>query len=131
MVKLICVGKVKEPFVKDGLKEYSKRLRRFEVIEVKDSNKEKEAEEILKKIKSEKVYLLDETGKEYTSKEFSNLIKENVTFVIGGPDGLSEKLKYPKISLSKMTFTHEMARLFFVEQLYRANTILEGKKYHR
>lgn len=129
MIKLICVGKTKESFVKEGVSEFAKRIDRFEIIEVKDSNPKKEAEEIVSKIKNEKVFLLDEKGKEYTSEEFSSLVKKemidkNLVFVIGGPSGFSEELKnkYPKIALSKMTFTHELARLFFVEQLYRALT---------
>jgi len=133
MTKLICVGKVKEPYIKEGINEYAKRLNRFEIIEIKDSNPEKESKEIISEIKNEKVYLLDEKGKELDSHEFSELIKkgDKLAFVIGGPDGFDENLKkkYPSIALSKMTFTHEMARLFFVEQLYRAST--KNKNYHK
>ena len=141
MIKLICVGKVKEPYVKEGINEFTKRLpafTRFEIFEIKDSDPEKEAKEIMNKIKNEKVFLLDEKGKEYTSYEFSELIKKesydrDVLFIIGGPEGLSPELKrkYPSIALSKMTFTHEMARLFFIEQLYRAFTIMKNMKYHK
>ena len=141
MIKLICVGKVKELYLREGINEFVKRLSaftRFEIIEIKDSAHEKEEKDILSKIKNEKVFLLDEKGKEYTSYEFSELIKKetydrDVIFIIGGPEGLSQELKrkYPNIALSKMTFTHEMARLFFVDQLYRAFTIMKNMKYHK
>ena len=141
MIKLICIGKVKEPFVREGVNEFTKRLGafvRFEVLEIKDSDPEKEAKDIISKIKNEKVFLLDEKGKEYSSYEFSELIKKesydrDVLFIMGGPEGLSQELKrkYPSIALSKMTFTHEMARFFFVEQLYRAFTIMKNMKYHK
>ena len=141
MIKLICIGKIKEPFVREGVNEFVKRFSaftRFEIVEIKDSDPEKEAKEIMDKIKNEKVFLLDEKGKEYTSYEFSELIKKesydrDVLFIIGGPEGLSQELKrkYQSIALSKMTFTHEMARLFFIEQLYRAFTIMKNMKYHK
>jgi len=84
------------------------------------------------------VVLLDEIGKEYTSEQFSNWLNksmntgQDITFVIGGAYGFSDELKskYPKIALSKMTFSHQMIRLFFIEQLYRAFTILKGENYH-
>ena len=141
MIKLICVGRVKEAYIKEGIDEFVKRLSAFanlEVIEIKDSTPEKEAVEIINKIKEGKVFLLDEKGREYSSLEFSELIKKemfekNVTFVIGGPEGLSSELKtkYQRIALSKMTFTHEMARMFFLEQLYRAFMITKNRNYHR
>lgn len=140
MIKLICVGRVKESYIKEGIQEFEKRLSafvRFEVLELKDSDKEKEAKEILSKIKNEKVFLLDETGKEYSSGDFSEFLNKEIMnnkdllFVIGGPTGLSKELKYPRIALSKMTFTHEMARLFFTEQLYRAFMINNNRNYHK
>jgi 23S rRNA (pseudouridine1915-N3)-methyltransferase len=142
MIKLICIGKVKESWIKEGIEEFVKRISafaRFEVVEIKDSNKEKEANEISSKIKNEKVFLFDEKGKEYSSPEFSQFLKteimntKDIAFVIGGPEGLSEQIKskYPRIALSKMTFTHEMARLFFIEQLYRAFMINNNRSYHK
>ena len=142
MIKLICIGKVKESYLREGINEFTKRLTaftRFEVLEIKDSDPEKEAKDIVNKIKNEKVFLLDERGKEYSSSEFSELLNKeimntkDIVFVLGGPSGLSLELKrkYPSIALSKMTFTHEMARLIFIEQLYRAFTIMKNMKYHR
>ncbi len=106
-----------------------------------DEQKEKEGELILKQVAdADDVILLDEHGKEYTSVEFSQQInkraiagKRKVYFVVGGPYGFSQKV-YQRanslISFSKMTFSHQMIRLFFVEQLYRAYTIIKGEPYH-
>ncbi len=142
MIRLICIGKVKETYIKDGISEFIKRLSAFtrlEIIEIKDSDKMKEAKEIIDKIKNEKVFLLDERGKEFTSGDFSELLNKevmdnkNIIFVIGGPNGLDDELKrkYQSIALSRMTFTHEMARLFFIEQLYRAFMIMNNRSYHK
>jgi len=140
MIKLICVGRVKEAYIREGIQEFEKRLSaftRFEVVELKDSDKEKEAKEIVSKIKNEKVFLLDEHGKEYASGDFAEFLNKEIMnskdllFVIGGPNGLSLDLKYPRIALSKMTFTHEMARLFFTEQIYRAFMINGNRSYHK
>jgi 23S rRNA (pseudouridine1915-N3)-methyltransferase len=139
MIKLICVGKVKELYLKEGIAEFEKRLGSFtklEVLELKDSTQKKEAEAILAKIKGT-TYLLDETGIEHTSESFAAFLEKqeekDITFVIGGPNGLDTELKekFPKIALSKMTFTHEMARLFFTEQLYRAFMIRNHRLYHK
>lgn len=129
--KLISVGKIKETFVLEGFNEFAKRIK-LEHTVLKDSNPEKESKLILSKVKE--FVCLSEEGVEMTSVEFSKFLDVNMTFVIGGPDGLSDEVKKKAskvISLSKMTFTHDMARLFFVEQLYRAVSIKEGKKYHR
>jgi len=112
----------------------------IEIVEIKDSVKEDECKKIVEKISGFKdsfKVALDEHGKELTSIEFSKFIKEtekDIIFIIGGPDGLDERVLSSidfKLSLSKMTLNHEMARLFLIEQIYRAFTILEGKKYHR
>jgi 23S rRNA (pseudouridine1915-N3)-methyltransferase len=106
-----------------------------------NEQKEKEGELILKQVEdADEVILLDEKGKEYTSVEFSEQVnkraiagKRKVYFVVGGPYGFSQKV-YNRanslISFSKMTFSHQMIRLFFVEQLYRAMTIIKGEPYH-
>ena len=107
----------------------------------KEKMKEAEAEIILKQLGTNEVMiLLDEKGKQYTSNEFAGFLQKkmnsgfkSVCFVIGGAYGFSNTLynkAVGKIALSKMTFTHEMARLFFIEQTYRAMTILKGEKYH-
>jgi len=142
-IKILAVGKIKENYVKKGIEEYMKRMgnRRLEIIELKDSTKQKEGGDILNRLKKLEGYItiaLDEHGKGLTSFEFAGFIKKitqrDICFIIGGPDGLDEsvlnKADY-KIALSQMTFTHEMARLFLIEQLYRAFSIIEGKKYHR
>ncbi len=142
MIKLLCVGKVKEAYIKEGIAEFEKRIQpfvKFEVLELKDSNPKKESEDIIAKIKNEKVFLLDEKGREYSSEEFASVLKKEtneskgIIFVIGGPNGFDPELKkkYQSIALSKMTFTHEMARLFFTEQLYRAYMILNNRSYHK
>jgi 23S rRNA (pseudouridine1915-N3)-methyltransferase len=139
MIKLICIGKVKEAYIKEGIAEFTKRLQpfaRFEVLELKDSNPKQEGTDILAKVKGT-TFLLDETGIEYSSESFAQFLKKqeekDITFVIGGPNGFDDELKkrFPRIALSKMTFTHEMARLFFIEQLYRAFMILNHRLYHK
>ncbi len=142
-IKILAVGKIKENYILEGIEEYLKRManKRIETIEIKDSNKQKEGEEILNKLERLEGYLkiaLDEHGKELTSLEFSEFIRKNINrdvcFIIGGPDGLDKKILESVdhiIALSRMTFTHEMIRLFLVEQLYRAFSIIEGKEYHR
>ena len=139
-ITIIAVGKIKERYVLGGIGEYMKRMRdRVDFIEVKDSNKAKEGDDILKKLERFEglKVALDEHGDEMTSLQFADFAGDagrNTCFVIGGPDGLSEpvlKNVDKKIALSRMTFNHEMARLFLVEQLYRAFSILDGKRYHR
>lgn len=151
---LIVIGKTEESYLKEGIEIYTKRLKHylsFSLIEfpsLKNAGqltvnlqKEKEGELILSKVSAEDVLiLLDEKGKLYDSIEFSGFIqsqmnsgKKKVIFVVGGPFGFSQKVYQRadfKISLSKMTFSHQMIRLFFVEQVYRAMTILKGEKYH-
>ncbi len=140
-VRLISVGRIKEPYLAAGIGEYLKRLRPFcklEVVELKDEGMEKEAKRI-EKYANENTFALDAGGKSFDSLEFAELIKSHelspqpLTFVIGGPQGLDPALKKKAklISLSKMTFTHEMCRLFFLEQLYRAFMINSNRSYHK
>jgi 23S rRNA (pseudouridine1915-N3)-methyltransferase len=137
-IKIIAVGKVKERYITEGINEYLKRLSAFckvEVVELKDEGMEKEAKKIIDRIDS-KGYLLDALGEEFSSEGFSNLLKKEdgaLTLVIGGHEGISESLKkrYKKVSLSKMTFTHEMARLFLLEQIYRGYMIIHNRNYHK
>jgi 23S rRNA (pseudouridine1915-N3)-methyltransferase len=152
-ILLISVGKTDEKYLNEGLSIYFKRLKHYVNFNVDElpafkagsfsvsQQKEKEAEIILSKISvSDFVVLLDEQGKNPDSIEFSNFLqmqmnagRKKMVFVIGGPYGFSQKMyeraNY-KLSLSKMTFSHQMIRLFFLEQLYRAMTILKGEKYH-
>lgn len=137
-----------------GIEEYKSRVNRyvgFDIISISDlkstrgltemQQKEKEGEMLLASVTpSDTVILLDEKGREYTSREFAdfqasmmNRGVKRLVYVIGGPYGFSQKVydrADGKISLSRMTFSHEMARLFFCEQLYRAMTILRGEPYH-
>lgn len=153
-IKLICVGKTGKKFLEEGEQEYVKRLRyyltfdRIELPDVKQSRtlseeqiKSREGEMIQAKIQpGEKVFLLDEKGKEFNSEQFAEFLQKQfnqggqaIVFVIGGPYGFSDALYKSatgKISLSKMTFSHQMVRMFFVEQLYRSMTILRGEPYH-
>jgi len=152
-IKLIFVGKTKEKNLDQGIGEYLKRLGHyfdFEIIYIKeesvsktfDSNmvKKSEGDKILEKMdKDYFTIILDEFGKNFRSMDFANLISEKkdlgekLSFIIGGAFGLSEDVKNAanfKLSLSNMTFTHEMARLILLEQLYRASCIISGKEYH-
>ena len=136
-ITIFTVGKVKEPYLQSGVLEYEKRLKPYcelEIVSLKDRGMEKEALEISERMDSN-TYILDEKGKEIDSLEFSKLLfgREKISFVIGGPDGVLPELKKKAklISLSKMTFTHEMCALFLLEQIYRGFMILGGKKYHR
>lgn len=141
-IKLITIGKIKEKYIEYGVDEYIKRLRPFcniDIIELKDRGKQENTNSILniiEKYNKQNIYILDEGGKERTSIEFSKFIDDlhdEVVFIIGGADGINSDIKqnYNLISISKMTFTHEMTRLFFVEQIYRAFMILKNKSYHK
>lgn len=137
---IIAVGKLKNRNLAQEVEDLLKRLRHVSIIEIKDSNKEQEGKEILEKMKDNAfVIACSEEGTQYPSVTFSHIVQKlklekNIIFVIGGPDGLSEAVKNTAdevLSLSKMTFTHEIARLLLVEQLYRADAISSGKTYHR
>ena len=153
-IVLLVIGKTDKDFVKTGMEEYQKRLVHYLPFEMKiipdikntknlseNQQKQKEGELILEKIKAgDTLILLDEGGKEFSSVAFSNFIEQkmvggikNLVFVIGGPYGFSEDVyrnAQGKVSLSKMTFSHQMIRMIFTEQLYRAMTIIKGEPYH-
>jgi 23S rRNA (pseudouridine1915-N3)-methyltransferase len=139
LIKIIAVGRIKEKYIQDAISEYEKRIRplsKFNIIEIKDEGIIKESEKIGVYLQEKNKYLLDPAGKQFTSEEFSDFIKKSdseITFIVGGFDGVSEKVKKDArmISLSKMTFTHEMTRLFLVEQIYRAFMIINNRKYHK
>jgi len=142
-IRILAVGGIKEDYVAEGINEYMKRMKnkRIEVIELDDSSKKEEGDEILEKIKKLtrfKTIALDEHGKELTSVEFAKFFKDNINqdlcFIIGGPDGLDKRVLDKAdhtFTLSRMTLTHEMARLLLIEQIYRAFSIIKGKTYHR
>ena len=152
-VTLLCVGKTDVPWVRNGLELYSSRLGHyvpFSAVELpalknagaltREQVKEKEGEMILRGLKpSDCVILLDERGKEYRSVEFASRLQEllsrgrDLVFVIGGAYGFSDAVYArgeAEMSLSRMTFSHQMVRTIFAEQLYRAFTILKGEPYH-
>ena len=143
-IRVIWPGKTKEQFILEGLRKYLKLLRPYTYINTIELKEEKgsDVRKILEKegeriLKLQVPYtLLDEKGEALTSIEFAEYLAENqssVNFVLGGAYGVSEKVKktaHNTISLSRMTFTHEMSRLFFLEQLYRAFTIMNKKGYH-
>ncbi|NGF56622.1 23S rRNA (pseudouridine(1915)-N(3))-methyltransferase RlmH [Parapedobacter sp. SGR-10] len=153
-ISLICIGKTDEKFIQEGIDKYLKRLKHYigfqllvlpDVKNVKNlsefQQKEKEGELLLKQLSPQDfVILLDERGKEIRSVEFARYFEQkmlastqHVVFLIGGPYGFSDEMikrANDKISLSKLTFSHQMVRLFFVEQVYRAFSILKGEPYH-
>jgi 23S rRNA (pseudouridine1915-N3)-methyltransferase len=141
MAKIVAVGRVKERYLQEGIAEFVKRLRAFDnicIVEVKDSGIQEEGEKILKAAGDDYVVALSIGGKELSSEEFAAFIKKSsekkVCYVIGGPEGLSERVLERadySLSLSRMTFTHEMARFFLVEQIYRAHMINAKRKYHK
>lgn len=143
-ILIISVGKPKNSSLKEEISIYTKRLGRhakLDIIYVKDvGTPEREAESILShlgKAKDRFVVALSEEGKGYTSREFESLLSNHgpkFTFVIGGPTGLGQRVKNAAsttLSLSPMTFTHEMAAYLLVEQLYRAMSIRLNSKYHK
>ena len=141
MAKIVAVGKVKERYLQEGIAEFVKRLGAFDnisIVEVKDSNIQAEGEKLLKAVGDDYLVSLAIGGKELSSEEFAAFVKRNsdkkVSYVIGGPEGLSlevmERSDY-SLSLSSMTFTHEMVRFFLVEQIYRAHMINAKRKYHK
>ena len=153
-IQIICIGKTDEKPLEELISKYEKRLpshwnyQRIEIPDLKNrknlsesQQKEKEAELILAKINpTDIVILLDEKGKQQHSTAFAASIQElmnqsvkQIVFLIGGPYGFADEIyarANRKLSLSQMTFTHQMVRLFLVEQLYRAFAILQGKPYH-
>jgi len=153
-IKILAIGKLKEKYLLDGIEFYKKRISYYlpiSIIEIPDIKnysslsieeiKNKEAEKIKDFIRnSDYIIVLDEKGKEYSSIEFSkylqslmNIGTRELLFIIGGSFGLSEKIleiSDEVLSLSKMTFPHDLVRLIFIEQLYRALTIIKNEKYH-
>ena len=137
--KIIAIGKIKKKWILNGIEMYLKRLPGLEVIEIKDNNQSKE-EHTIKDIirKNEILVTLNENGQSFTSKQLATKLlyshNQNIIFVIGGPSGLSPSLNISaswQLSLSPLTFPHEIARLLLIEQLYRAKTITQGGPYHK
>lgn len=145
MIKIIAVGSLKEKYLKSMVEDYYKRITKYhkiELIEVKDSNITKEKDEILKKInKNDYIISLDIYGREYNSIELKdhlenlfNNSKSNITFIIGGSDGIDDKIKSLSnelISFSKLTFPHGLFRAILLEQIYRSFKIMNNESYHK
>lgn len=153
-IKVICIGKTGKKFMEEGEKEYLSRLQHYisvERIEIPDLKNQKnlseeqikkhEGELILSKITSgDQVFLLDEHGKTFTSEKFADFLQQrfnqggkSLTLIIGGAYGFSAEVYQAalgKISLSELTFSHQMIRMILFEQLYRGMTILKGEPYH-
>lgn len=157
-INIICIGKIKESFFKEAINEYNKRLTKYcnlKIIELPDekvplkindkitlSIKEKESNNVISNLpKDSYIICLDLNGKSYSSEQFANHIsdistniKSNITFIIGGTLGISSKLLETcdeKICFSKMTFPHQLIRIFLLEQIFRSFKILNGETYHR
>ena len=144
MIKVLCVGKIKEQYLTDLITDYQKRISKYhklEIVEVKDEGINKEAISLLKNIKSNDfIIALCIEGKSYNSLDFAQLldntfqVNSNITFVIGGSDGLSKEIKERadlKLSFSNMTFPHGLFRGILLEQIYRAFKINNNETYHK
>ena len=156
-INIICIGKIKEKFFKDAIDEYSKRLSKYcklNILELPDEKipdktninieneiKTKECNNIINHIKKDSYIIsLDLRGRNFSSEEFSiniediSMISSQITFIIGGSLGLTEKvlnISNQKICFSKMTFPHQLIRIFLLEQLFRAFKISNGETYHK
>lgn len=156
-INIVCIGKVKEKFFKDAINEYSKRLSKYcklNILELPDEKipdktnlnieneiKTKECNNIINHLKKDSYIIsLDLKGKSFSSEEFSkniediSMLSSQITFIIGGSLGLTEdvlNLSNQKICFSKMTFPHQLIRIFLLEQLFRAFKISNGETYHK
>lgn len=144
MIKIICIGKLKEKYLIDGVNDYLKRLRKYhkiEIIELPDSNIDNEAIEISKHLsKKDYIVALAINGTQLTSPELANKIDKifitnpNITFIIGGSNGIKNNILNQSnmlVSFSKLTFPHGLFRLILLEQLYRSFKILNNETYHK
>lgn len=153
-ITLLAIGKTDDSYILEGLDKYLKRLKHYIKFEIQiipdikkvknlseEEQKIKESEQFLKNIQStDFIVILDERGTELSSLQFADFLNKkmiasvsHLVFLIGGPYGFDQSIYLRanyKISLSKMTFSHQMIRLFFAEQIYRAFTILKGEPYH-
>jgi 23S rRNA (pseudouridine1915-N3)-methyltransferase len=153
MIKVIAIAKTSEKYLQTGINEYLNRLKHFhkvELIEIpalkntrnlsEDEQKRKEGEQILGQLKPDDyLILLDENGKQFSSEKMAEILEKrlssyrSVVFVIGGPYGFAKEIydrSSEKWALSELTFSHQMVRLFFLEQLYRSFAILKNLPYH-
>lgn len=144
MIKILCVGKIKEEYLNNLIDDYLNRIKKYhktEIIVLKDSNIEDESKDLLTRINIKDFnILLDINGEQINSKDFSYLINNtfnfnsNITFIIGGSCGVTDEVKNivnKKISFSKMTFPHGFFRGILLEQIYRAFKIMNNESYHK
>ena len=144
MIKIICVGKLKEKYLIDLVNDYKNRINKYhklEIIELKDSNKNEEGLEINKYInKKEYIITMEINGNKMNSIEFSKKIDNwlmtysNITFIVGGSDGIDDSIKKIsnyELSFSDLTFPHGLFRGFLLEQIYRSFKILNNETYHK
>ena len=153
-IDILLLGKTKENFLSKGVEEYCKRLKHYvscSFIQVKEVRKKNVSVDTLKNLEGQQllaavkdnsyIVALDERGKQVDSVQFAEMFstweqsnKKNISFIIGGPNGLSDDVRQRAdflLGLSRMTFTHDMIRLFLVEQIYRAYTIKNNEQYHK
>ena len=156
-INIICIGKIKEKYLKDAIAEYSKRLSKYcnlNIIELPDEKlpnnlnlaieeniKQKECKNIINHLKSSYIICLDLKGKQLSSEEFAKKIESisvnfnsSITFIIGGTLGVTQEIRdisNEMICFSKMTFPHQLIRIFLLEQIFRAFKISNGETYHR
>jgi len=144
MIQIICVGKLKEKYLKDAVDDYTKRINKYHKIQIVEMNEEKtieiEGEKILQKVKDDYVIVLDIGGEMPDSVNFSHIIEKTfifnskITFIIGSSLGLSKDVKNRAnklISFSKMTFPHGLFRIILLEQIYRSFKIINNEQYHK
>ena len=145
MIKILCVGKIKEKYLNDLINDYKTRITKYhkiEIIELKDSNITNESNEILNYLNEKDFNIcMDISGKEYTSVELSKIIDNTftngygtITFIIGGSDGINQYVKNKcnlRLSFSKLTFPHGLFRGILLEQIYRSFKILNNESYHK
>ena len=144
MIKIVCVGKIKEKYLRDAISDYEKRISKYHkinIIEVDDSNMKEESTRILKNIKKDDfVITLEINGNVISSMEFANKIDKlfitnsNIIFVIGGSDGIDDIVKERSnysLSFSTLTFPHQLFRVILLEQIYRCFKILNNETYHK
>ena len=137
--RILAIGKTRKQWIKEGVQTYLKRLPGLKITELRDSNSEKESKAICSEKKSDEILIaLTEEGDLMSSivftKYLENIGSQKIAFAIGGANGLTAHLKGSaqlQLSLSTLTFPHEIARLLLLEQLYRASTISQGGPYHR
>jgi 23S rRNA (pseudouridine1915-N3)-methyltransferase len=138
-IRILAVGKVRKAWVREGLEVYRRRLPGLTIVELKDSDPQREALAVRAELRSdEHLITLSEEGLHLRSMELAQRLRESgsgrLAFVIGGADGLDPALRARarwQLSLSALTFPHDLARLLLLEQLYRVQTILQGGPYHR